>query len=234
MTIKQILQSQQQVQDGPFIINGMELHHVCFVGVIRNITDETANIKVTVEDGTGQIDVKRWSQDAGDIAASQDEELKKHHISNLAQQYQIGTYVKVFGALKEFNGDRKVQFALIKNIESFNEIITHHLEVIKCYATATGRFAASKTDSAKQDNAPSLFVKDTDSNDAGNPLQRILAFCRQQCVGKDPNNFAVPVPLIMQTLNLDETTVIDCCNTLTEQGFIYPTMNEREFFAMNA
>ncbi|QLL33335.1 hypothetical protein HG536_0E02460 [Torulaspora globosa] len=211
----------------------MELHHVCFVGVIRNIIDEANGIKVTVEDGTGQIDAKRWSQDPEDIAASQDEELKKHHTSNLAQQFQIGTYVKVFGALREFGGDRKIQFALVKNIESFNEIIAHHLEVIKCYATATGRFITSKAGAEKQ-GAPSLFVKDTDSNDTGNPLQRILAFCRQQCADKDPNHFAVPVPLIMQTLNLDETTVVDCCHTLTEQGFIYPTRNEREFFAMNA
>ncbi|QLQ80893.1 hypothetical protein HG537_0E02480 [Torulaspora globosa] len=213
----------------------MELHHVCFVGVIRNIIDDTGSIKVTVEDGTGQINVRKYSLDTNDIEASQDEETKKHYTSSLAQQYQIGTYVKVFGALREFNGERGVQFAVIKNIKSFNEVIAHHLEAMKLYAIATGKFTTSKVGTEMQkETAPSLFVKDTDSNDGGNPLQRILAFCRQQCAGQDPNNFSVPVELIMQTLNLDETTVVDCCNTLTEQGFIYPTMNERKFFAMNA
>lgn len=218
------------------MLNDMELHHVCFVGVIRNITDEAANIRVTVEDGTGQINVKRWSQDAGDIAASQDEELKKQYVSNLAQQYQIGTYVKVFGALKEFTGEKRIQFALVKNIESFNEVIAHHLDVIKCYATATGQFTGSKVAGTEQHDTtgPSLFVKDTDSNDQGNPLQRVLAFCREQCEEKDANNFAVPIPLIMQTLNLDESTVVDCCTTLTEQGFIYPTINDRNFFALKS
>lgn len=235
VTIKQVLQSQQQVQDGPFVINNQELFHVCFVGVIRNIVDETSNVKLTIEDGTGQIDVKKWSADPNDVAASQDENLKKNYNSQVAQQYHIGTYVKVFGALKEFGGKQHVQYALIKNIESFNEVITHHLEVIKWYTIASGKFTPSKANAEEQNSsAPSLFVKDSDSHDTGNSLQRVLGFCREQCVDKDPNNFAVQVQLIAQSLNLDETTVRDCCTTLTEQGFIYPTINDSNFFALNS
>lgn len=213
------------------MINDMELHHVCFVGVIRNIIDETMNIKVTVEDGTGQIDVKRWSQDAGDIAASQDEELKKNHVSNLAQQFKIGTYVKVYGALREFGGERKVQFALIKNIDSFNEIITHHLDVIRCYSSATGKSSASKPGSEiPTATGKSLFVSDSE---AANPKQRVLAFCREQCEGQDPNDFSVPAALMVQTLGLDEKTVLDCCEQLTHGGLIYPTADNDKFFSIN-
>ena len=238
VTIKQILQSQQQVQDGPFVIDQQELFHVSFVGVVRNIVDETSNVRLTIEDGTGQIDVKKWSADPNDVAASQDENLKKNYSSQVAQQYHIGTYVKVFGALKEFGGKQHVQYALIKNIESFNEVITHHLEVIKWFTISNGKFSPSKANADEQattsNNGPSLFVRESDSHDTGNPLQRVLAFCREQCAGKDPNNFAVQVQLIAQSLNLDETTVRDCCTTLTEQGFIYPTINDSKFFALTS
>lgn len=236
VTIKQILQSQQQVQDGPFVIEKQELFHVSFVGVIRNIIDETSNVKLTIEDGTGQIDVKKWSADPNDVAASQDENVKKNYNSQVAQQYHIGTYVKVFGALKEFGGKQHVQYALIKNVESFNEVITHHLETIKWFAISNGKFSPSKAgeNEEQSSNGPSLFVRDSDSHDTGNALQRVLAFCREQCAGKDPNNFAVQVQLIAHSLNMDETTVRDCCTTLTEQGFIYPTINDSEFFALNS
>nr|6I52_B Chain B, Replication factor A protein 2 [Saccharomyces cerevisiae S288C] len=119
VTIKQILESKQDIQDGPFVSHNQELHHVCFVGVVRNITDHTANIFLTIEDGTGQIEVRKWSEDA-------------------AQQFEIGGYVKVFGALKEFGGKKNIQYAVIKPIDSFNEVLTHHLEVIKCHSIASG------------------------------------------------------------------------------------------------
>lgn len=202
---------------------------------MRNITDKTANISLTIEDGTGQIEVRKWSDEASDIASSQDDNSNKDTSSQIAQQFQIGVYVKVYGALKEFGGSKKVQYAVIKNVESFNDVITHHLEVIKCHAIAAGKLQDPIQDQQKQpqDNGgQSLFVKDTDSNDSGTPLQKILAFCRGQCEGKDANSFAVPIPLISQSLNIDETTARDCCTTLTEQGFIYPTFDDNHFFAL--
>lgn len=232
VTIKQILESQQQVQDGPFVMHNQELHRVCFVGVVRNITDNTSNINVTVEDGTGQVDIKKWSEDANDMAMSQEGKGSKNS-SQVAQQYHVGGYVKVFGALQEFGGKRYVQYAVIKNIASFNDVLAHHLEAIKCYAIANGKLAGSSVEKNEgEDGGRSLFVKDAETNDSGNPLQKILAYCRKQCEGKDANSFAVPIPLISQSLNVDENTARDCCTTLTEQGFIYPTFDDNHFFAL--
>lgn len=245
VTIKQILNSTQEVQDGPFISSGQELHHICFVGVIRNITDNTSNIHVSVEDGTGQIEVRKWSDDINDIATSQENDGKISS-SQLSRQYHIGTYVKVYGALKEFSGKKNIQYAVIKNIESFNEVLAHHLEVIKWHAIATGRLpdpsgSNAGTETAlngNENDGRSLFVGGSQSTDkfdgsgSGSPLQRILEFCRKQCEGKDANSFAVPIPLIAQTLNIDEATTRECCTTLTDQGFIYPTFDDNHFFAL--
>lgn len=230
VTIKEVLESRQEVQDGPYVVHSQELHHICFVGVVRNIVDHTANIVVTVEDGTGQIDVRKWSQDAKDLATSQDDNMNKNYNSQLAQQYHIGTYVKVFGALKDFTGKKNIQYAVIKPIESFNDVLAHHLEVIKCFAIATGKFQQVQGTKPIENGAQSLFVQDTGSSDdiAGT----VLKFCREQCQGKDANSFAVPIQLIAQTLNISEATAKDCCTKLTEQGYIYPTLTEDLYFAI--
>lgn len=114
MTIKQILESKQDIQDGPFVSHNQELHHVCFVGVVRNITDHTANIFLTIEDGTGQIEVRKWSEDANDLAAGNDDSSSKGYGSQVAQQFEIGGYVKVFGALKEFGGKKTYSMPLLR------------------------------------------------------------------------------------------------------------------------
>ncbi|CCF57169.1 hypothetical protein KAFR_0C01760 [Kazachstania africana CBS 2517] len=241
VTIKQILNSVQEIQDGPFVTNGQELHYVSFVGVIRNITDHATNIFITIEDGTGQIDVKKWSDDATDMTASQEnsDQQEKEYNSQVAQQYQVGTYVTVYGALKEFGGKKNIQYAVIKNVDSFNEIIAHHLEVIKWYAIATGKLPDPSHNQEQYNNngnseGQSLFVQENEATDNsnGSPLQRILEFCKTQCEGKDANSFAIPIPLIAQSLNLNEDTVRTCCSTLTEQGFIYPTFDDDNFFAL--
>ncbi|CCE66301.1 hypothetical protein TPHA_0P01430 [Tetrapisispora phaffii CBS 4417] len=226
VTIKQILESKPLVQDGPFVIHNQELHSICFVGVIRNISDQTQSIFLTIEDGTGQIEVRKWSEDANDLAAG-DEDKNGAQDSQLSKQHEIGSYVIVYGALKEFGGKKNVQYAVIKNIKSFNEVIAHHLEVIKSHAIANGKM---KGVGASNDQGQQLFV--TEGSDAGAPLQRILDFCKEQCTGKDPNSFAVAIQLMTQTLNLDETVVRECCNTLTEQGYIYPTFDDNSFFAL--
>lgn len=238
VTIKKILESTQDVQDGPFVHHGQELHHVCFVGVIRNITDHTSNIFITVEDGTGQIEVRKWSEDTNDMSASQ--EGNKEFSSQIAQQYKIGTYVKVFGSLKEFGGKKNIQYAVIKTVDTFNDVIAHHLEVIKWHAIATGKLPdPSSQGQLNNDGGQSLFVKDNEdsnntnsTNSSGSPLQKVLEFCKKQCTGKDPNEFAVPVPLVAQSLGLSEEVASNCLSTLMEQGFIYPTFDDNHYFAV--
>lgn len=235
VTIKQILNSSQTIQDGPFVFQQQELHHVVFVGVVRNIADHTSNIFVTLEDGTGQIEVRKWSDETSDIASSQGGEATAPGSSQVAQQFRIGSYVKVYGALKEFGGKKNIQYAVIKNIESYNDILAHHLDAIKWHSIATGKIPdpsangeATATGNSASTPGKSLFVSDTS---ADNP-QRVLAFCKEQCEGKDGSTFAVPLQLICQTLNLDENTARQCCTQLTEQGFVYPTLDDDHFFAL--
>lgn len=243
VTIKQIMTSIQDLQDGPFISHGLELNSVSLVGVVRSVADFTTNVVVTIEDGTGQMEIKMWGTNNIDQDKEGETDVVQHdtdsmQTSALAEQYTVGTYVKCYGALKEFQNMRNIQYAVMKPVDSFNEVIAHHLEAIKWQARALGKFASADDDTNINTNSTgqSLFVKDNDNvasdNSNGSPLDRIRKFIAQQCVNKDSNSFAVPVPLIVQSLNIDEETVRQCCNNLTDQGFIYPTFDENNFFSI--
>ena len=60
VTIKQLLDAEQPHPDADFKIDGSEVGHITFVGVVRNVVVQSTNITYRVEDGTGAIDVKQW------------------------------------------------------------------------------------------------------------------------------------------------------------------------------
>ena len=149
--------------------------------------------------------------------------------------YEVGTYVKVFGALREFGGKKNVQFAVIKQVDNFNEVISHFLEAIKWHAIANGKFesaAYQQPANQQQGEEQNLFVQDNSANEPKTALHRILDFCSAQCEGKDASNFAVHTKLIAQSLGLAEPDVKMYCQTLIDQGFIYPTFDDSSFFVL--
>ncbi|SCU93835.1 LANO_0E04918g1_1 [Lachancea nothofagi CBS 11611] len=242
VTIKQVLESKQMVQDGPFVINNLELHHVVFVGVVRNVVDKTSNITLTVEDGTGQIDVRQWTADPTDMANAnegQTDDQEGSYSSQISRLYQVGTYVKIFGALREFSAKKNVQYAVVKPIESFNDVIAHHLSAMKCHAIANGKMESpayqtndSNTSNQQSGEDQSLFVQDNSATEPKTALHKILEFCGAQCEGKDASNFAVHTKLIEQSLGISEADVKMYCQTLVDQGFIYPTFDDSSFFVL--
>lgn len=228
VTIKQIQSAKQQIQDGPYVFMGQELHHVSFIGVIRNVTDNTSNVTLTVEDGTGQIEFRKWTNDSNDMAhASED---GADYNSQVAQEYSVGKYIKVYASLREFSGKMNVQYAVVKNIDSFNEVIAHHLEAMKSFAVINGSMNSANGAAGQTSATNGLFVQDNEPPKSA--TEQVLDFIRAQCAGKDSNSFSVPTKLISQSLNMLEDDVRMYCQTLTEQGYIYPTFDEYTFFIL--
>lgn len=224
--------AKQQVQDGPYVFMGQELHHVSFVGVIRNVADNTSNVTLTVEDGTGQIEFRKWTNDSGDMAQVSQSEHGAEYDSQVAQDYSVGKYIKVYASLREFSGKMNVQYAVVKNIDTFNEVLAHHLETIKAFAIANGNLNVANNSTSNTLNTENngLFVQDNEPPKSA--TEKVLDFIRVQCAGKDSNSFSVQTKLIAQSLNMIEDDVRMYCQTLTEQGYIYPTFDEFTFFIL--
>ncbi|BAP71910.1 replication factor A protein 2 [Kluyveromyces marxianus] len=224
--------AKQHVQDGPYVFMNQELHHVSFVGVIRNVADNTSNVTLTVEDGTGQIEFRKWTNDSNDMSHASQGEPNDEYNSQVAQDYSVGKYIKVYASLREFSGKMNVQYAVVKKIETFNEVLAHHLEVMKAFATMNGTLSTGGAESSNTINADGngLFVQDNEPPKSA--TEKVLDFIRAQCAGKDSNSFSVQTKLIAQSLNMLEDDVRMYCQTLTEQGYIYPTFDEFTFFIL--
>jgi len=62
VTIRQIVDAEPQGEG--FAINGKPVYQVRFVGAIREAIPHSTNLSLTIEDGTGQMKVKFWVDEA--------------------------------------------------------------------------------------------------------------------------------------------------------------------------
>jgi len=107
--------------DDVFRYEGVDLHQVTFVGIIKEIQEAATNISYRIDDGTSEfVSVKKWI------------DTDDHSNDQARSQCREDTYVRVLGHMKSFNEGqvRSVIAFLITPIRDFNEITFHMLEVI--------------------------------------------------------------------------------------------------------
>ncbi|GEQ70208.1 hypothetical protein JCM33374_g3884 [Metschnikowia sp. JCM 33374] len=217
VTIKQINDATQPVPDGEFFANKVALNMVSFVGVVRKVDNQTSAITVTIEDGTGSVEVRKWV----------DEKLGT--ASETAELYQSmeNKYVYTTGALKEFQKKKSVQHANIREITDHNELIYHLLYTISNHANAEGLLTGTKPESSS-----GLFVDNPspvgDSSKLNNQ-DKILAILRENA-----NSMleGVPVKWISDTLNIPEIVVKETCVLLSEQGKVYQGYDDGAYLSV--
>lgn len=213
VTIKQIMDATQPIPDGEFQVNNVSLNLVAFVGVVRNIQDITSAILITVEDGTGSIEVRKWVDDttSADVAEK--------------TSYELNKYVYITGALKEFNGKKNLQHANIKPITDHNQVIYNHLSAISCHLKAQGLALRGNASEEKR-----LFVKDSSGVEMPFSIQdKILTVIRENTNSMQEG---VPVPFISQKLNLTDDVVLNQCTDLVDSGRIYSGYDDSAFLAV--
>ncbi|KAF4126687.1 replication factor A2 [Geosmithia morbida] len=115
VTVKQILDAEEAFNGGEFKIDNQAVTQVTVVGQVNNFKQQPTNITITLDDGTGQIDVKKFI----DVD-------KQDEASNPG--FQIGSHVRAWGRLKSFSGKRYISAHLIRPISDFNEVNYHMLE----------------------------------------------------------------------------------------------------------
>lgn len=114
MTIKQILDAEEAYAGADFRIDNSPVTQITFVGQVRSVNPQPTNITLKIDDGTGQIEVKKWidvdKQDEADPG------------------YELDSYVRVWGRLKSFSNKRHVGAHVIRPVEDINEVNYHLLE----------------------------------------------------------------------------------------------------------
>lgn len=108
--------------DDVFKYEGVDIHQVTFVGIIKEVQEAATNISYKIDDGTGEfVSVKKWI----DTDENSSDQFKR-------SECREDTYVRVVGHMKSFNEGqvRSVIAFLIAPIRDFNEITFHMLEVV--------------------------------------------------------------------------------------------------------
>ncbi|KAF8940247.1 replication factor A protein 2 [Dissophora ornata] len=135
MTIKQLHAVTQTQADGDFKIDGQDLGQITFIATVRSINRQSTQHTYTVEDGTGNIDAKRFPSEDEDTA----------ELNTIVE----GTCVRIVGLLKQFNQRFSVNIHTIRPIQDMNELTYHNLEVIYVHVSLT----RPKTDGTGLSNA---------------------------------------------------------------------------------
>lgn len=117
VTIRQVLNASQPHSDAPFTFDNAELSQVTLVAWVQNISRNATNVSYTLDDGTGQLDVRQWIDNSADEGAAVDE-------------FKTNEFVRILGEIKSFNNKRSVTAASISRLEDSNEYLFHQLDVI--------------------------------------------------------------------------------------------------------
>ncbi|CAO3641446.1 unnamed protein product [Cunninghamella echinulata] len=134
VTIKQVINT-KQVQPSVFQIDGRDISQITLIGVIRNIVEQQTNVSYNIEDGTGSIEVRKWS-DQNESA----QEMERRRRLNIDQ------YVRVVGRINSFNDRINVMAFDIRPITDFNEITYHLLDTVYNHLNFTKGNSGPKDD----------------------------------------------------------------------------------------
>jgi len=117
--IKQLLEAEQHD-----ILDGKPLGQVTIVAVILEIEVKSTNVAFILEDSTGQIQASKFIDK---------EDYQKSEIV----EYKEGMYIRIFGSLSSFQGNKSITVYKIAVVKNFNEITFHHLDVIHMHLYMT-------------------------------------------------------------------------------------------------
>lgn len=121
VTVLQLRNAQHGI-DEVYRVDGQPLAQVTFIGRILAVdTSHPTNTNYQIDDGTGIIDVKRWSEadEAGATQAAATQDI-----------LPVNNYVRVYGHLRLWQGSLNVVAFRLIPVTDHNEITFHFLDSI--------------------------------------------------------------------------------------------------------
>ncbi|CAM1511515.1 Fc.00g090280.m01.CDS01 [Cosmosporella sp. VM-42] len=222
VTIKQILDAEEAYAGADFRIDGSTVTQITFVGQIRSVNPQPTNITLKIDDGTGQIEVKKWidvdKQDEADPG------------------FELDSHVRVWGRLKSFSNKRHVGAHVIRPVQDFNEVNYHMLEATYVHLFFT-RGALGQGGAGG--DGDSMFVDgggyNNNDNGGGNAGQipSKLSGCSQQAkkmfnfMNDSPGgNEGIHLNVITNSTGMSVRDVLTGADELLGQGLIYTTVDD--------
>jgi replication factor A2 len=144
------------------MVDGKELSQLVFVGRVNKVTVSPSNIQYVIDDGTGSVDVRQYTD------MEEDEQRPT---------FGEGCIVRVVGQVKRFNSKKSVTVYKIFQIESLDEYAHHFLSAIVTHLGLTkprpvGVYHFDKKTNTVVNPLQQSFGQTSFTNSHLNPLQQ--------------------------------------------------------------
>ncbi|CCF52789.1 hypothetical protein NDA11_004231 [Ustilago hordei] len=226
VTIRQILNAEHPHPDAEFTLDGAELGQLTFVAVVRNISKNATNVAYSVEDGTGQIEVRQWLESSGDD-------------NQKASDIRQNVYVRVLGTVKSFQNRRSISAGHMRVVVDYNEVLFHRLEAVHSHLQLT---RGVKPSQANGGNNQGLYRGQEQTSDinaySGSNNQSVLDQYKsldplpRQIMGivtseAENHTDGVHVALIARMLKgVDVSEVKTAVEELSSEGYLYTAADD--------
>jgi replication factor A2 len=226
VTVGMILNATPLESDKIFqLSDGRKVYHIKLVGAVRSYVDQSTNCLYEIEDGTGLLEVKQWTDANAECSA----------LTELREQTQReNIYVRIVGTIQEYNGKKTVLADSVRPLTTGNELTHHILDVV--YA---GERAHQPKTSYGIGFMAGFGVPAAPSSSRGPALQAtvgggvreaVIAFIK---TNGDPTEEGANILQCIQQLNYPEQDIRKIIDELSSEGHIYSTIDENNYkFAM--
>jgi len=217
VTAAMIHKADYNVTEDVFSFDGVEIHQVTFVGIIREVQEAATNITYKIDDMTGNtITVKKW--------IDADDHLDQHRRSECRED----TYIRVVGNMKAFNEGkvRSVMAFSMTPIKEFDEITFHFLDVIHANLSL-------KKGSNENGNSIQMYGQQNNDvysggvNDAGLTGQNKVVY---NYIASSSAEQGISIQeLKNKNRNMNEQQLRNCLEWLSNEGHIYSTIDDDHY-----
>ena len=121
VTVKQIIEAEKDADDS-FKIDDQSVYQVKLLATVISKEEHTTNVNYIVNDGSGNMECKKWI----DNNAAEDH-----------QNINEGKLVRIFGQVREYENKKTVLILSVQICEDWNELTHHLLEVTLNHLQAT-------------------------------------------------------------------------------------------------
>ncbi|KAJ5674399.1 uncharacterized protein N7477_004333 [Penicillium maclennaniae] len=228
VTIKQVNDASQPYPEANYQIDNADVANVLIIGQVRNISSQSTNITYKIDDGTGEVEVKKWVDSA--TADSMDMDGGKAHGDGKSEIVTDG-YARVFGAIKSFGHKRYIGAHSVRPVTDINELHCHVLEATAVHLFFTrgppgapGAGANGAAGDAAMGGADDYGAGQNRALASMSPLAKKI----YNLLKTEPqDDTGLHMQQIASKLNLPATDVARAGEELLGAGVIFSTMDEQ-------
>ena len=118
MALRAFQEAQSSGGDDTFMASNEAIDHVTLVGKVCEVETTASLMKFTLDDGSGRLKVKHYSQDDG---PSDVVDIREN------------VYMRAFGTLKTSAGEAYLNAHLVRPVTDFNEVTYHSLQIVQTH-----------------------------------------------------------------------------------------------------